>query len=208
MIQLAVLSSRQLMRNLIRHSLMSLDDRFHALAELAISENAMGRCMDLRPDLVIFDLSDHNPSDFVILREFSGPGTKWGLVVIVSELHVSLFHALVRRRGSGILSADTSLEALVHVACLVAGGGTYIDSPFVPLMEEFTTKPISGDLSLRERDVLKLIAEGYSTKEVAQILNLSVKTIDQYRGMVMKKLRVHDVVRLTHAAIRLGIIKI
>jgi DNA-binding NarL/FixJ family response regulator len=120
-----------------------------------------------------------------------------------------LFSALwCAEEARGILSADASLEALVHVACLVAGGGTYIDSPFLPLMDLFTTKPISGDLSIRERDVLKLIAEGYSTKEVAQILNLSVKTVDQYRGTLMKKLHVHDVVRLTHSAIHLGIIKI
>ena len=128
--------------------------------------------------------------------------------MIVSELTASLLQTLVCHKGSGILSADTSLEALVHVAWLVAAGGTYTDAPFLPLMEQSIVKPISGDLSSRERDVLKLIAEGYSTKEVADILNLSVKTIDQYRGTVMKKLHVHDVVRLTHCAIRLGIIKV
>jgi DNA-binding NarL/FixJ family response regulator len=63
-------------------------------------------------------------------------------------------------------------------------------------------------LSPREREVLKMVAEGLSTKEVASELGLSHKTIECYRQSLMKKLGVHDVVRLTHCAIKLGAIKV
>lgn len=64
------------------------------------------------------------------------------------------------------------------------------------------------ELSRREKHVLQQIAQGYSTKEVADILKISVKTADKYRAATMRKLNVHDVVRLTHCAIRLGLVTI
>jgi DNA-binding NarL/FixJ family response regulator len=63
-------------------------------------------------------------------------------------------------------------------------------------------------LSKREQEVLRLVAQGRSTKQVALQLGISVKTAECYRTSLYRKLGVHDVVRLTHCAIRLGAIKV
>lgn len=79
----------------------------------------------------------------------------------------------MRNRGFGVLSTEVSVETLVYAACLVASGGIYIDAVFRPAINQSIEKAIDADLSRREKLVLQLIAQGYSTKEVADILKLS-----------------------------------
>ena len=68
-------------------------------------------------------------------------------------------------------------------------------------------RPASGSLTLRERQVLQLVAEGKTTKEVASLLGISVKTADSHRTRLMRKLDIHDTAGLVRYAIRAGLIQ-
>lgn len=166
----------------------------------------VARCRELAPDLVVFALFGDAAGEGIVLQELAADPVQ-ALLVIAGERAESALEPLVERKRSGVFSRRHSLEALAHAAHLVALGGTYYDETW---HEWFRLRRSRAELALsqRERHVLQLVAEGYSTKEVADILQLSIKTVDNYRTSLMQKLGVHDVVRLTHCAIRMGLVQV
>jgi DNA-binding NarL/FixJ family response regulator len=207
-IKLGVVGADQLVRDCLRHSLTKLDERFVCVHDFSCDKDMLSACRDAELDLVIFDMSSRSAVELLALRELSTRGG-WALLVIANQAPDHVLEALVTRKRSGFFSRSNSLNALAKAAFLVALGGTYIDGPMHDLLVRRSGG--AGDqpaLSNRERHVLQLIAQGHSTKEVAVILSISVKTVDKYRTAVMQKLNVHDVVRLTHCAIRMGFINV
>lgn len=206
-IKLAVVGMDQLMRDFLRQSLPALDRRFTCVLELSCDPQACSRCRAAQPDLVVFDMNSRTATELATLHEIAA-GTNWALLVIAQEAPDHLLEQLVTRKRSGFFSRSNSLDALARAAFLVALGGTYVDEPLHGLLTRRTLRADDSALSQRERHVLQLVAQGYSTKEVAVILRLSIKTVDKYRTSVMQKLNVHDVVRLTHCAIRMGMVRV
>jgi DNA-binding NarL/FixJ family response regulator len=207
-IRLAVVGADQLMRDFLRRSLPAVDTRFVCVRDFPCDANVAGRCRAAGPDLVIFDMNGRSASELTALRELAAQGI-WALLVIASEAPDHVLEELVTRKRSGFFSRNNSLDALARVAFLVALGGTYFDGAMHELLLRRTSRAVEQPtLSQRERHVLQLVAQGYSTKEVAVILRLSIKTVDKYRTSVMQKLNVHDVVRLTHYAIRMGFVTV
>ncbi len=206
-IKLAVVGSDRLMRDFVRHAVPAFDRRFVCVADLPCDDQAVRGCLAVAPDLIIFDLNARGASELIALRELAVANV-WALLVIAGGAPDPLLHELVARRGCGFFSRGNSLEALAHAAFLVALGGTYFDAVMQPMISQQSVGPTVVHLSHRERHVLQLVAEGHSTKEVASILQLSIKTVDKYRTSVMQKLDVHDVVKLTHCAIRMGFVRV
>lgn len=206
-IKLAVVGSDRLLRDFVRQTLPAIDRRFHCVAELPCDEHALEGCSVVEPDLVIFDLNARGAPELIALRQLAVVEA-WALLVITGGPPDPLLHELVARRACGFFSRGNSLEALAHAAFLVALGGTYFDAVMQPMITQQAEGPANVHLSQRERHVLQLVAEGHSTKEVANILRLSIKTVDKYRTSVMQKLNVHDVVKLTHCAIRMGFVRV
>jgi DNA-binding NarL/FixJ family response regulator len=205
--RVVVVSGRQLIRNLIRIGLQSMNGYFQHVLEISSDQETVARCIAFAPQLVMVDLTDPHAVDFRIFRALAGEST-WALLVIASQSYIAILQAFARDHGLGVLSTNISVKTLIHAAALVASGGMYIDPAFRYVITERMKPSDNIDLSRREKHVLQLIAHGYSTKEVAEILNISVKTADKYRSVTMKKLKIHDVVRLTHCAIRLGLFSV
>jgi DNA-binding NarL/FixJ family response regulator len=93
----------------------------------------------------------------------------------------------------------------------VANGGTYFGPSVAGLLRDVVANPSSSSssdfLTDREREILQLVAESYSTKEIAGKLNISVKTVDNHRTNLMRKLNLHDVASLTRYALEIGLIQ-
>ncbi|MBT5169660.1 MAG: response regulator transcription factor, partial [Opitutales bacterium] len=89
---------------------------------------------------------------------------------------------------------------------IISGGGTFIGPKMASMMRSLILNPDSSSseipLSDREKQILQLVAESYSTKEVAARLNISVRTVDNHRTNIMRKLNLHDVAALTRYAIK------
>ena len=104
-----------------------------------------------------------------------------------------------------ILGRD-SLETLREAIRVVAGGGSYF-TPFVSRMMDYVIRGAADEpLTKREREVLQLVAESCSSKEIASRLNGAVKTVENHRQRLMEKLQLRDVAALTRYAIRHGLI--
>lgn len=208
-IRVAIVGADLLMRELLAQTLPLFEHGLTCAAELPCDEAALQRCREQQADLVVFDLNGRGGDEWRVLRELGGAGCRWALLIIVGVATDRALHEWVLRRGCGLLSRACSLDELARAAVLVALGGTYLDAELhAQLAPRPAPVPAGPHLSQRERHVLQLVAEGHSTKEVATILRLSTKTVDKYRTTVMQKLDVHDVVKLTHCAIRMGFVTV
>lgn len=165
----------------------------------------------LRPDLVLMDIAMPGLNGLETTARLlkAAPGTK----VIILSMHQDeqYVRQALRVGTSGYLlkdSAPTELSLAIHA---VARGDTYL-SPAISrgVVSDYVTRLRNDDnqiaLTPRQREVLQLIAEGKSSKEIAQRLDLAVKTVDTHRTLLMKQLDIHEVAGLVRYALRAGLI--
>ena len=116
-----------------------------------------------------------------------------------------MVNRLLKSGVTGYIEKDAGLEELEKAIALVADGRSYFSPRIVETMRELMINGGQDDsldsLTTREREIVQLIAESYSNKEIAAKLGMSVRTADTHRTNIMKKLNLHDVAALTRWAI-------
>ena len=163
------------------------------------------------PDVAVIDFSMPllNGIDAVCELKRTAPLTK-SILLTRHEEDQYLIEAL-RAGVRGYVLKTQAASDLVHAIRLVCRGDVYL-SPGMSraVVDAFLSKtePPSDPISPREREVLQLIAEGKSTKEVASLLGISVKTADSHRSRLMQKLDVHEVASLVRYAVRKGVVQV
>jgi DNA-binding NarL/FixJ family response regulator len=161
------------------------------------------------PDLVIMDISMPELNGIEATRQImaEAPGTR----VIALSMHADkrFVGEMLAAGAAGYLLKQSAMDELQQAIQTVLAGKTYI-SPEIAgtvVQEYVQMKKGSGreELTAKEREVLQLIAEGLSTKEIAGKLSVSVPTIETHRAHIMAKLQLHTVAELTKYAIRTGL---
>jgi DNA-binding NarL/FixJ family response regulator len=164
------------------------------------------------PDLVLTDivLPDLNGIDATRAICADYPGTK--VLVISGHTERQIVAEAFRAGASGFLSKSCAREEVVHAVAVVAGGEAYMTPVLAGQLVRdlaFAPSPNGGSawtsLSTREREVLQLISEGKSTKEIAEALGVSVKTVETHRQQVLSKLGLKSTADLVKYAIREGL---
>jgi DNA-binding NarL/FixJ family response regulator len=163
----------------------------------------------LRPDVVVMDVAMPELNGIEATRRLreSMPHTR---VVALSMHKDSVYVREILRAGArGYLLKDSMAADLVSAVRTVAAGEGYL-SPGVSnaVLDDYrrhVTDPIDL-LTSREREVLQMLAEGKTNKEIASVLNLSVYTVDAHRGRIMEKLNLHSINELVRFAVRNGLI--
>lgn len=211
--QIVIAEDHTILREGLR-SLLSSESDFEIVGEAEDGREAI-RCVErLKPHLIITDLSMPRMNGMEAIKEIKkrSPGTK----VMVLTVHKAEEYILAafRAGADGYLLKDSTHAELVMAVHKVLGGRQYI-SP------EISEKVIEGylegkkllrsqtpweTLTQREREILKLIAEGYKSKEIADELCISVKTVEKHRANLMEKLDLHNVSALTAFAIEKGLV--
>lgn len=171
---------------------------------------------ELEPDLVILDLSmphlDGGDAIEAIKRKHPG------IQILVMTLHKddAHIHSALQAGATGYILKDDGRDNLFAAVRNVAAGRSYL-SPAVcervmsGYLQATQSKPLDVEaswelLSARERQVLKLVAEGYKTREIAEYLSLSKKTVEKHRSNMMRKLDLHGVSAVTAYAIENGLL--
>jgi two-component system response regulator NreC len=163
----------------------------------------------LKPDVVVMDVAMPELNGIEATRRI-GQSAPHARVVALSMHKDSVYVREVLRAGArGYLLKDSGAGDLVSAVRAVARGEGYL-SPTVSdaVLDDYrkhVTNPIDL-LSSREREVLQMLAEGKTNKEIAGVLNLSVYTVDAHRGRIMEKLNLHSINELVRFAVRNGLI--
>jgi DNA-binding NarL/FixJ family response regulator len=214
-IRVLLVDDHGLVRAGIRALLESLDG-IQVLEEADDGREAL-RLIELhRPDIVLMDIAMSGLNGLEatkrVNRDF--PETR----VIILSMHANEEYVLqsLRAGAAGYLLKDAGTVELEIAIKAVAGGETYLSPPVSKhVISDYVRRMSAGEqetpstldrLTLRQREILQLIAEGQTTQEIARLLNIGVKTVETHRMQLMERLDIHDVAGLVRYAIRVGLI--
>jgi DNA-binding NarL/FixJ family response regulator len=184
------------------------------VAEAGDGAEAVARAVSDDIDLAIIDISMPRMTGLQAVRELHR--RREGLRILILSMHQNeqyLYEAL-KAGASGYVLKTVADRDLVE-ACRAAMRGEPFLYPgaMTPLINDYlhrarTDQPLREEpLTAREQEVVKLIAEGYSTKQIADTLVISEKTVDRHRANILEKLGMHDRVELARYAIRRGLVE-
>ena len=209
-----IVEDHQLFRDGLK-SMLSKRDDVAVVGEAEDGITALKLIRKLKPGLILLDLSMPKMGGISVLRDVKRelPDTR----VLLLTIHESDQYVLeaFEAGADGYCIKDSSREELMMAIDSVLDGKTYI-SPGISdqVMEGFLSsrkrlkeKTRWDTITPREREVLKLLAEGYSNKEIGDLLNISVKTVEKHRANLIGKLDLHTVAELTAYAIQNGLIE-
>jgi len=201
---------------LVRAGIRALVEKIKGVtvvAEAGKGSEAIDLANELKPDLILLDITMPDGSGFDVLHHLTENFSN--IRVIVLTVHEAGEYAIraLREGAAGFLpksAASTELEQAINT---VMKGETYIspETSRKTLLEYgkgATKRDQLANLSPRQREVLRLIAEGRTTKQIAQTLEISVKTVETHRSQLMERLDIHDVAGLVRYAIIVGLINV
>ena len=197
-------------------SLLEKQTDIEVVGEADNGRKAVQLAQEKKPDVVVMDVSmpDLNGIEATTQISESLPETR----VIALSMHSDkrFVMGMLRAGASGYLLKDCASQELANAILQVAGGKKYLSPEITGVVlgdilqggSPGEVATVASQISPREREVLQLIAEGWSTKQIASHLYVSVKTIETHRRQIMKKLDLHSIADLTKYAIREGLTSI
>lgn len=203
---------------LVRAGLRALIDSlpgFEVVGEAGDGREVLRLVRDDGIDVIVMDLSMPGLNGLDATARIAKDHPEIGIVIL--SMHTSENYVLdaLRAGARGYVIKDSAPEELERALRAVAGGQRYL-SPSIThfLLDDYQRlvrggqEPQAGTdlLTARQREILQLIAEGHSTREIAERLSISIKTVETHRAQIMQRLNVRDVASLTRYAIRLGLI--
>jgi DNA-binding NarL/FixJ family response regulator len=189
--------------------ILSAQTDMEIVGEAANGREAVQLATDLQPDIVVMDVAMPELNGIEATRRLSAAAPRARVVALSMHKDSVYVREILRAGARGYLLKDSPATDLVSAVRAVASGEGFL-SPAVSnaVLDDYrrhVTNPIDL-LSSREREVLQMLAEGKTNKEIAVILNLSVYTVDAHRGRIMEKLNLHSINELVRFAVRNGLI--
>jgi two-component system response regulator NreC len=197
-------------------TLISVESDMEVIGEAATGSDAVEKANEIKPDVVLMDIGMPGLSSFEATRQIkkNRPETKVLFLTMYDDEDYLVEGMEVG--ASGYVLKDSPAQQLVAAIREVCRGGSYLSPRMLSqLVDDFRTRiksatrmPRFATLTVREREVLKMLAEGQSVKEIASDLGLSVKTVEAHKFNLMRKLDIHNKAQLVQYAIQKKIIKI
>jgi len=189
--------------------ILSANPDLQVVGEAANGREAVELAAKVKPDIVLMDVAMPELNGIEATRRMVQENSRIRVLVLSMHKEPVYIREILRAGARGYILKDAIDTELVNAVRSVARGDGYI-SPAISgaLLNDYrqnVTDPIDL-LSSREREVLQLIAEGKTNKEVATRLNLSVYTVDSHRGKIMEKLNLHSTGELVRFAMKHGLV--
>ncbi|MGE4553707.1 MAG: response regulator [Desulfovibrionaceae bacterium] len=203
---------REGLKTLIRRS-----EDFTVVGEAGSTAEALDLARDVRPDIVLVDISMPGKSGIQLIRELREELPGASSVVVSMHSNLDYIVEAFRAGATGYMVKDSACEGLLLGLRTVAQGDVFLDGSLSNEVVEKLMRAGGGEceercpqpfkaLTTREQEVMRLLAEGLSTREVADRLYISPKTVENHRANLMKKLGLSNTIDLVRHAARLGII--
>jgi DNA-binding NarL/FixJ family response regulator len=194
------------------------DSRFKVVGEAGSKREGLRMARKLKPDLVVVDISLPDNSGIQLTREIRKFLSEARVIVVSVHSKIDYIAEAVQAGAIGYVVKESTTETLLQGLEAVALGQYFIDSSVsrqiarklmeFPAKEAKITDVAYGTLTPREQEVMRLLAEGLSPKEIAEKLFISSKTVENHRANIMKKLDLHSTMELVRYAAKVGLIDV
>ncbi|HVP36243.1 MAG TPA: response regulator transcription factor [Terriglobales bacterium] len=210
-IKILIADDHKILRQGIR-SLLAPHADFEVVGETSDGPETLKETFKLKPDVVLMDIGMPNLNGFEATRQIKKKLPEVKVLVLTMYLDDEYVLQALQSGASGYVLKDVAVEELV-TAIRAVNNDQYYLSPSISrtVIDAYLRKTEKGEkepselLTAREKEIVQLIAEGFTNKEIAAKLYISVKTVDAHRSHIMEKLDIHDVALLVKYAIRKGI---
>lgn len=191
--------------------ILRLDPNYQLVGESGDGQSAVTLCLEVKPDLLVLDAKLPGLNGVDILRRISKKLPGMRVMVFSGYENPMLVREMLEAGAHGFVEKTAGLFEFKKGLETVANGGTYFGPAVAALLRDVVANPdassASDFLTDREREILQLVAESHSTREIAAKLGISIKTVDNHRTNLMRKLNLHDVASLTRYALEVGLIE-
>lgn len=195
-------------------ALLEMEPDLEVVGEAATGEEAVERVRELKPDIVVMDLSMPGAGGLEATRQISAMDLGTRILVLTLHAEEEYLLPVLEAGGSGYVTKASADEELIQAIRTVARGDVFIYPSAARLLlqrykvvESSKDRPPVERLTEREREVLALTAEGFSSTEIGRRLFISPKTVETYRARIMQKLELTHRSELVRFALRTGLLK-
>jgi DNA-binding NarL/FixJ family response regulator len=205
MIRILIADDHPVVRHGIRQIVAETSD-IAVGAEAATGGEVLERLRDAPPDLVLLDLSLPDVDGIELLKQLRREYSRTPVLILTMHSEDQFAIRALRAGAAGYLTKESAPAELVGAIRRVMEGGRYL-SPWIAEklaahLGPGSDKPAHENLSDREYQILRMIGAGQSTRQIAQTLSLSVKTISTYRGRVLEKLQLRNAAEIAAYVVR------
>lgn len=199
---------------IVRKGLRSLLDRevdIEVVGEADNGQQAVEKAQLLQPDIVLMDITMPVLNGLEATRQIKELRLPIKVVVLTVHATPEYAYQILRAGGSAYVLKQAAVSELIGAIRAVYQGGSFL-SPSISrhAVDEYgrqatATEDRYDKLTAREREVLQMVAEGRTNREIANIMHVTVKTVEAHRASLMNKLDLHSIAELTKYALRKGI---
>jgi DNA-binding NarL/FixJ family response regulator len=197
-------------------ALLIADGGFSIAGEASNGHQAISLAASLRPDVILLDIAMPELNGIEAARQILGKQPSTRIIMLSAHNEDEYVTRTLEVGVRGFLEKQTSAEILTKAIRTVVGGQPFFSPTILRRMQSINSRLLDREgqavvngkrLTLRESEVLQLVAEGAANKQIASALGISIKTVEKHRQHLMDKLNIHETAGLTRYAIATGVIE-
>jgi len=199
-------------------AIIGRDTRFEVVGEAGNGHKGRRMAEKIKPDIVIIDISLPDKSGIELTHEIRSLLGETRVLIVSMHSKIDYISEAFQAGAMGYVVKESASDRLLAALDSVTKGDYFLDSSVshqvvkklmeFPLKEAKITDAAYGTLTPREQEIMRLLAEGLSGKEIAERLFISPKTVENHRSSIMNKLDLHSTMELVRYAARLGLIDV
>jgi len=199
-------------------AIIGRNNRFEVVGEAGNGRDGLQMARELKPDLALVDMSMPDQSGIQLTRELKNALPKTHIMIITMHSQVDYIVKAFQAGAKGYVVKESASDRLLQGIDTVLKGEYFMDSSVshkvieklmqFPEREAKITDATYETLTSREQEIMVLLAQGLSTKQIAEKLFISPKTVENHRSNILRKLNIHSTLELVRYAARLGIVDV
>lgn len=206
-------------------AILETDDQIKVMAEAKDGEMALEQVIAMRPDMLIVDLTLPRLSGMSVITQLRKAKNKTKIIVLTAAEAPNVWQEALDAGANGVALKTISKDELISGVLSVMEGNTFIHSDIESALMKYvedkesrqtktdeTEEPVKPKkpvkVSVREKQIIKLVAEGYKTKEISEVLGISDRTVSKHRENIMTKLGFTASAEMVNYANHIGLLKV
>jgi len=199
-------------------TILARDGRFDVVDEAGSGREGIEKACQLKPDVVLLDVSLPDETGMEVARKLRTQIPRTKIMILSMHSKIDYIVEAFQAGATGYVVKESAAERLAQGLEAVASGEYFLDSSIShevvarlmnsPMKEAKVSDSGYSQLTAREQEIMRMLAEGASKSEIAERLFISIKTVENHRTNIMRKLNIHSAMELVRYAARLGLIDV